>query len=653
MADIDDLGKATTYSSPIDGVFGRFKTSHSHEIDYILSSIRIPAVDSFVTAAEAFPFRTISFDELMQRDINYERVDEEIIKNYLERDEDKVIFFPPILVSVVAVNNERPVDCFEKTNDRIDGNKFYRTWDDDRFELELNISSRPTGYTIESVEHGSLHYVPYAASLRVNPERIKLVVIDGQHRFEALRRIHKDTSKRATLKDVYIPVCIIFTPNALSSVGTKQNIKMDMRDVFVTVNKESRTVSGHFIELLNDKSLSSMSARELANKWKDIDGNVDNSLLCLLEWNTREDRKANQRQKPFSITTISIVAQALRDNVFERKKAGLTDIILNLSNRPDINIDDAPDAGAIDESTFTIDQIKILKDQVRDYVVPSLHTIFTEPRPYKDRISSFRQHVAAIRARSNQNQASAKSFLEDVLYQFRDVVKSDPQIIKAEREEFYGKFPKVGQEGPDRFYFLNLFQTALITTWAHLCRQLTPSAELRPEIVAKALVAGLQNRCFNSDLQVFEPFRVYNQGILYKPSAVVLQINETARFGWATLIKASLLNEESIREFIDCCDGALSKESFNNLISENIKYDISEFWDTYTRESINDLDRNFQVRDLDFADKAFLSQRKGKSGEEKDQYERKLQHLVESKTRAAKIEFINVFSLDASIIKIE
>lgn len=396
-----------------------------------------------------------------------------------------------------------------------------------------------------------------------------------------------------------------------------------------------------------------MSARELANKWKDIDGNVDNSLLCLLEWNTREDRKANQRQKPFSITTISIVAQALRDNVFERKKAGLTDIILNLSNRPDINIDDAPDAGAIDESTFTIDQIKILKDQVRDYVVPSLHTIFTEPRPYKDRISSFRQHVAAIRARSNQNQASAKSFLEDVLYQFRDVVKSDPQIIKAEREEFYGKFPKVGQEGPDRFYFLNLFQTALITTWAHLCRQLTPSAELRPEIVAKALVAGLQNRCFNSDLQVFEPFRVYNQGILYKPSAVVLQINETARFGWATLIKASLLNEESIREFIDCCDGALSKESFNNLISENIKSDISEFWDTYTRESINDLDRNFQVRDLDFADKAFLSQRKGKSGEEKDQYERKLQHLVESKTRAAKIEFINVFSLDASIIKIE
>src|SRR5207249_662061 len=78
------------------------------------------------------------------------------------------------------------------------------TWDEDKFQIELNLCPTSTGHDI--VHDGQvLHFYNYAATLRYNPEIVKLVAIDGQHRLVALKRI-LDSDKRDLLEGVELPV---------------------------------------------------------------------------------------------------------------------------------------------------------------------------------------------------------------------------------------------------------------------------------------------------------------------------------------------------------------------------------------------------------------------------------------------------------------
>ena len=70
------------FEKNIRGTYGRFATNESYQLNYVLSAIPISHVDHLVTATEAFDISKIDFEQLIQRDIDYERV-EDIVKNYL------------------------------------------------------------------------------------------------------------------------------------------------------------------------------------------------------------------------------------------------------------------------------------------------------------------------------------------------------------------------------------------------------------------------------------------------------------------------------------------------------------------------------------------------------------------------------------------
>jgi len=93
-------------------VFGRFTTAQSFELYYLLTTLRLKELDRLVTAAEAFSFAAISFEELIQRDIDFERVDKEIVV-YLESGHDSVRFFPPLLASLVPIEGGRPIERYQ------------------------------------------------------------------------------------------------------------------------------------------------------------------------------------------------------------------------------------------------------------------------------------------------------------------------------------------------------------------------------------------------------------------------------------------------------------------------------------------------------------------------------------------------------------
>ena len=106
---------------PIDGNFGRFKTRDSYEVNYLLSSLPIADAATYLsTAAEAFPFDAISFEEMIQRDIDYRRVQEEIVEDTLECSRQGRVL-PPLIVAVVSKDNDRPIVVYDHVERQFEG----------------------------------------------------------------------------------------------------------------------------------------------------------------------------------------------------------------------------------------------------------------------------------------------------------------------------------------------------------------------------------------------------------------------------------------------------------------------------------------------------------------------------------------------------
>src|SRR5207249_1024666 len=106
-------------------------------------------------AREAFPFEDIDFEELIQRDIDYARVDDDLVGEYLLADKEGARFFPPLLISVVPIADDgriadryTAIETVEPAAGDIDG-KLVRTWDRDKFKLALYTKKVATGHTIQ------------------------------------------------------------------------------------------------------------------------------------------------------------------------------------------------------------------------------------------------------------------------------------------------------------------------------------------------------------------------------------------------------------------------------------------------------------------------------------------------------------------------
>ena len=74
----------------------------------------------------------------------------------------------------------------------------------------------------------------------------KLVVIDGQHRLFALQ--HTAKSHRDEVENIHIPVLIVYSPDSTEeNESSTLDVPEVFRRLFVDVNTQALTVSGHFV----------------------------------------------------------------------------------------------------------------------------------------------------------------------------------------------------------------------------------------------------------------------------------------------------------------------------------------------------------------------------------------------------------------------
>ncbi len=568
------ISQTDVFSPPIIGSFGNFKTEESYELYYLMATLTLQDLDLLTTASKVLDFNTVSFEEMVQRDIDYARVDNDIVKGYLEKGKDKVIFFPPLLVTIMSIEDGKPINKYtsidEDVNKVFDNFPHYsKTWDKDKFELLLPKAEQTTGYEIFSEkEKKNISYHHYAAKIRLNRNLTKLVVIDGQHRFTALKRI-LENKEQHLLKDIKIPICIFFSPNAVKE--TTEEIQDSMRELFVTINNTAKQVGGHFLTLLNDRSLSSMAIRSLANSWKGIMDDHSDCKLYFLEWNQRESKISHQITRKYSISTISIIAEALKEYLFK----DLTRTILNLQEISEELL--SVEEGATDdiaEDNFLKSQVKLIKKQIESYVTPALEILFLEFSPYKEVQTSFDKALSKLKLNTT---AAAKSYYEDVLLQFRETTNYDLANVKAVEETFNSDI----QLSSNDFYFRNVFQTGLIFAWSSLCSDLIVRCGILPFDIANAFIS-VNNAAINEfKIEMFDPEREFTQNVIFSGQRILVNKNSKEKTG--LLLLAILLNKSKRDLFISKMPSDI-KECGLDAVLESIAKNAFETYMNYFEE---------------------------------------------------------------------
>jgi hypothetical protein len=331
----------------LKGSVGSFKIGASHgkkslEVKYLLTHVGLnfeegsdeKLLTHLAPVREVFDFRSLDFDEIMQRDIDDSRVSGELIPYLLDEDnKDLVKFFPPIVVMLLPVQNDRnkPADfypeLFAGTVEKKEHSSGVEKW----YETRTGGIGKEV-FKFEQPVIGDEPEQHDLVSLSINSAKSRMIIVDGQHRAMALLALYRnlkddwsnsrrkpfesyyqewtpDYINRFNLGKVKLPMIICTVPELDSSYEASDgsyDLKKASRSIFLTLNKNARKVSRSRNLLLDDTDLVSSFMRDVLSKIKNGDKNfvADKSL----EIHNVELDQAGDRQSissPMSFTGVS------------------------------------------------------------------------------------------------------------------------------------------------------------------------------------------------------------------------------------------------------------------------------------------------------------------------------------------------------------
>lgn len=280
---------------------------------------------------ETFDFQALDFDQIMQRDIDDARVSTELVPYLLDAGAGGTIkFFPPVVIVVVPVEDlaMKPALYYPKVEtdtaviDAQRSTQLIRSGDvgAEAFQFEFPmIGGKPRFHDL--------------ARLKLNTNKVRLVIIDGQHRAMALLALYRNLkddwndARRLPFRDYYrewtkqriggfnlselqLPVIVCTFPELDTAYAGDFDIIKAARSTFLTLNKNARKVSDSRNLLLNDSDLISHFLRDELGiiKKKDI-----HSVSSLRIWNVELDqyRDRTKIESPMACTGVTHVYYAI------------------------------------------------------------------------------------------------------------------------------------------------------------------------------------------------------------------------------------------------------------------------------------------------------------------------------------------------------
>lgn len=403
-----ELSQASALQLSLSGSVGSFKVSgggcnsESLEVKFFLTHVSLDfesgntsaILDYLAPVREIYDAESLEFDEIMQRDLDDARVSSELIPYLLDpMSRDLVKIFPPIIVVVLPTQpgSSRPADLYPKVI-KIESQKsavgshnveILRSGDAgaEVFEFENPIQNG------KSNEHD-------LARLKLNPQRTKLVIVDGQHRAMALLAIYRNlrhewevNARRVPYRDYYaewteeyirkfkldklsMPVMFCTFPDLNDKYSGDYDLKKAARAIFLALNKNAKKVSDSRNRLLDDNDLIAVFLRETLSSIK------SETKSNLRIWNIELDQNHDKMkiESPIAISGVNhiyyLIEQAIlsapddlrgltsrRRNLWKQVKLNTTAALERLDGRNQLGADLSD---SVTRNSFSIEASKVL-----------------------------------------------------------------------------------------------------------------------------------------------------------------------------------------------------------------------------------------------------------------------------------------------------
>jgi hypothetical protein len=269
--------------SPAYGSYGEFSVGAAGSqirAQYLLTKIRPgqqghwenQLASHMAPWREIFRIEELSFDELIQRDLDDSRVAHDLIPYLLGETGQHARFFPPILAVLVP---------------KREGRSGIGRWYPAPTRVEECVSFGDLFDFQKVIIDGVLSPL---GEIRYNPQRASIVIVDGQHRAMAVLALHRQINKSwgadpfapyyshiqiapDGVAHIELPVCIIFFPDLHEGAVEFQERGIDLitvcREIFIVVNRQAKQVSKSRELLLDDEDFAAFMMRRTLTMFKD------------------------------------------------------------------------------------------------------------------------------------------------------------------------------------------------------------------------------------------------------------------------------------------------------------------------------------------------------------------------------------------------
>lgn len=329
------------YEQYAEGTLGNFR-SLGGRVEYLLTSARLgpTSPDDPVSklmrhlqpVREVMDVGGMTFSELLQRDLDDHRVATTLLPYLLKPQATGPSFFPPLLAVLLPAGGGDDNTTGYPTPEIKQPSTDYR-WGarmsdirfGDAFRVQLILDS-------EDKPHPSR-----TARVSWNPERIRLVVLDGQHRAMALLAINRtlnglwdentgrayqgfyetrvtklvaEAGSELPLDQIVVPVLLCWFPEL---TGAGPSPRVAARKLFVDVNKNARQPSAARLVLLSDAELVNVFTRALLNRVRSP--KTAGPPIWAIEYDNPADSPVST-EKWSAMTNLDLLTTAVRTCVF-------------------------------------------------------------------------------------------------------------------------------------------------------------------------------------------------------------------------------------------------------------------------------------------------------------------------------------------------
>ncbi|MCP3733837.1 hypothetical protein M9979_02960 [Sphingomonas sp. RP10(2022)] len=273
----------------------------NYSIPFFTTNVPLVFAEKYFKLFEELPQADTAewtLEELFQRDISWDRVDNEILA-YLNSP-TRPQFFNALTVALMPSHTDSL------------GGDFGPAGDMPRLtDPGLGAPIGMGGIQIQFYDSDE-DQVAGAGKMRWATDRVDAVAVDGQHRLAAIKRFVKE-AKKDRWEGASVPVIFLIadarvgfkTPHADSDSSRTVSA---LRSVFIDLNKNAKPVSPSRTILLDDLSIVSVATRSLMGRSLGDTGDAERIPLSLVDWMTDRNKIEDG---PF-ITTVTLLHEAVR-----------------------------------------------------------------------------------------------------------------------------------------------------------------------------------------------------------------------------------------------------------------------------------------------------------------------------------------------------